>query len=397
MPISPASSDRRCPRRAFGAAIAATAVLASAVTVPSHAAQTGAPAAPATSLQVEPVASGLVNPWSLAFLPDGRMLVTERPGRLRIVATDGTLSDPVEGVPEVYAVSQGGLLDVRLARDFADSATIFLSFAEPRDGGKAGTSLARARLVLTENGGGRLEDLQVIYRQDPAIRSGHHFGSRIVIDNKGMLFLTTGDRGSQSDKAQDPAVPIGKVLRLTPDGRPAPGNPGVEGKAGWAPEVWSMGHRNLQGAVYDREAGRLWTIEHGARGGDELNSPEAGKNYGWPVISYGRHYSGAKIGVGAEKDGMEQPVYYWDPSIATSGLELYTGDLFPGWKGDLLVGGLAGAQLSRLVMTDGRVTAEEKLLTDRGDRIRDVRQGPDGAVYVVTDERRGEILRLTPR
>lgn len=206
--------------------------------------------------------------------------------------------------------------------------------------------------------------------------------------------MTTGDRGTQSDKAQDPAIPMGKVLRITVDGKPAPGN---AKKAGWASEVWSMGHRNLQGAVLDPATGELWTVEHGAQGGDELNNPQKGRNYGWPVISYGRHYSGGKIGVGTRKEGMEQPVYYWDPSIATSGLELYTGDLFPDWKGNLFVGGLAGAQLARLVMQNGEVVAEEKLLTDRGDRVRDVRQGPDGAVYVLTDDEAGELLRITPR
>ncbi len=369
---------------AFGMAIAPLSAIAEI---------TDAPKAAKASLKVETVASGLVNPWGLQFLPDGRMLVTEKPGRMRIVTRDGKKSSPLKGLPKVYASGQGGLLDVRLAKDFEASGTLFFSFAEQRKGGKSGTSVARAKLVL-DGSGGRLEYVKVIYRQTPAIRSSHHFGSRIVIDNQGHLFVTTGDRGSQSKKAQDPNVPIGKVLRITTDGKPAPGNPG---KSGWAEEVWSIGHRNIQGAVLDPETGELWTVEHGARGGDELNNPQAGTNYGWPVISYGRHYSGGKIGIGTKKSGMKQPVYYWDPSIATSGLELYSGDLFPGWKGNLLVGGLAGAQISRLVLENGKVVAEEKLLTSRGDRIRDIRQGPDGAIYVLTDDRSGELLRLSPK
>jgi aldose sugar dehydrogenase len=366
-----------------------------AVLFPSagHAVITNAPAAEPTPVKVETVASDLVNPWSLQFLPDGRMLVTERPGRLRIVSADGTKSDPISGLPEVYAHGQGGLLDIRLARDFATSGTLFFSFAEPREGGRSGTSVGRGKLVLEDNSG-RLEHVVVIYRQEPAIRSKSHFGSRIVVDNEGALFVTTGERFSESEKAQDPAVPLGKVLRITTDGRPAPGNPD---RPGWAPEVWSLGHRNIQGAALDPATGQLWTVEHGAQGGDELNHPEKGRNYGWPVISYGRHYSGAKIGVGTHKEGMEQPVYYWDPSIATSGLEIYTGSLFPGWKGNFFVGGLAGAQLSRLVLQNGEVVAEEKLLEDRGDRIRDVRQGPDGALYVLTDDPAGELLRISPQ
>jgi len=383
--------------RARAACIALSAALATALApATAYAVVTDAPAAPPSAIKVEKVASGLVNPWSLQFLPDGRMLVTERPGRLRIIAKDGSKSEPIAGLPKVYASGQGGLLDIRLAKDFATSGTLFFSFAEPREGGTAGTSVGRGKLVL-EGDAGRLEDVEVIYRQKPAIRASQHFGSRIVIDNAGALFVTTGDRGSQSDKAQDPDVPIGKVLRIATDGTAAPGNPRLDGKPGWAPEVWSIGHRNIQGAVLDPETGRLWTVEHGARGGDELNSPQAARNYGWPVISYGRHYSGQEIGVGTEKAGMEQPVYYWDPSIATSGLELYSGDLFPGWKGNLLVGGLAGAHMSRLVMENGMVVAEEKLLQERGDRIRDIRQGPDGAVYVLTDDSSGEILRLSPQ
>jgi len=354
---------------------------------------TQAPPAPSSDIKVETVASGLAEPWGLQFLPDGRMLVTERPGTIRIVTMDGNKSQPIGGVPKVYAQGQGGLLDIRLAPDFNNSRTLFFSFAEPRGGGKSATSVGRAKLVL-DGDEAALKDVEIIYRQQPAVRSGRHFGSRIVIDDTGALFVTTGDRGNQSAKAQDAGVSIGKILRITTDGVAAPGNPNLPG---WAPEVWSIGHRNIQGAVLSPQTGELWTVEHGAQGGDELNKPQKGRNYGWPTISYGRHYSGGKIGIGTHKAGMEQPVYYWDPSIATSGLEIYTGDLIPEWKGSILVGGLAGAQLSRLVMENGKVAQEEELLSDQGDRIRDIRQGPDGAVYVLTDDNDGKILRLSPR
>lgn len=362
--------------------------------VPASAVQTEAPKALATPVKVEVVAKGLSHPWGLQFLPDGRMLVTERDGQLRIVSKDGKLSAPVKGVPEVRARGQGGLLDVRLAPDFQSSGIIYLSYSEPREGwGKSGTSVARARLVLDEaSGSGRLEGLSVVFRQEPAQGSGHHFGSRLVPAPDGTLFITTGDRGN-SDLAQDPKALIGKIIRINPDGSVPADNPKIEG---WAPQIWSMGHRNVQGAAIDPATGKLWTVEHGARGGDELNQPQAGKNYGWPVISYGRNYSGTKIGVGTAKEGLEQPVYYWDPSIATSGLAFYDGDLFAGWNGSLLVGGLAGAQLSRLVMKDGAVVGEEVLLEDRGDRIRDVRVGPEGAVYLLVDEGSGSILKVMP-
>lgn len=371
--------------------IASFGVLSSAVPL-AMAAKTNAPKAAPTPVTVETVAKGLSHPWSLQFLPDGRILVTERDGRLRLVAKDGKLSAPIEGVPEVRARGQGGLLDVRLSADFATSGVIYLSYSEPREGwGKSGTSVARARLELGESSG-RLQDVKVIFRQEPAQGTSHHYGSRIVPAPDGKLFITTGDRGD-GDLAQDPAALIGKVIRINPDGSTPADNPKV---AGWAPQIWSIGHRNIQGAAIDPATGLLWTAEHGARGGDELNQPQAGKNYGWPVISYGRNYTGTKIGEGTAKSGMEQPVYYWDPSIATSGLAFYDGALFENWKGSILVGGLAGAQLSRLVLKNGEVVSEEILLSDRGDRIRDVRLGPDGAVYVVVDEGDGSILKLTP-
>jgi glucose/arabinose dehydrogenase len=360
--------------------------------IPAHAAQTDAPQAPATAIKVETVAEGLEHPWALAFLPGGRLLVTERPGRMRVVSAQGKLSKPLAGLPRVAAEGQGGLLDVALAPDFHASGTIYFSFAEPRSGGANGTSLARAKLVL-ERDGGRLEDVQVIFRQEPAWKSAYHFGSRIVFGRDGSIFLTTGERNFARAEAQNPANHIGKVIHILPDGSPAPGNPGRDG---WDPKVWSIGHRNIQGAALHPETGQLWTVEHGARGGDELNHPEAGKNYGWPVITYGRDYTGFKIGEGTAKEGLEQPVYYWDPSIAVSGLLFYTADLFPSWKGNALVGGLAGAQLQRLVLEGETVVAREVLLGDLGERIRDVRQGSEGAVWLVTDESRGKILRLVP-
>lgn len=380
--------------RMYRLSAAISAMLALAAVSRVEAAQTNAPAAPATAVNVDTVAKGLAHPWGLQFLPDGRLLVTERDGQLRIVTKDGRLSAPVAGVPEVHARGQGGLLDVRLAPDFAKSGTIFLSYAEPRPGwGKSGTSVARGRLMLDEQAGsGRIEDVKVIFRQEPAQGTSHHYGSRVVPAPDGTLFITTGDRGS-GDLAQDPSALLGKVIRISPDGTVPADNPKREG---WAPQIWSMGHRNLQGAAIEPVTGKLWTVEHGARGGDELNRPEAGKNYGWPVISYGRNYSGTKIGVGTAKEGYEQPIYYWDPSIATSGLAFYTGELFAGWKGNLLVGGLGGARLSRLVLDGGQVVAEEVLLADRGDRIRDVRVGPEGAVYVLVDDSNGAILKLTP-
>ncbi len=341
-------------------------------------------------VRAEVVASGLVNPWALEFLPDGRMLVTERPGRLRIVGKDGALSPPVTGVPAVFAQSQGGLLDVALDPQYATNQLVYLSYAEPGPNSTAGTSVARGRLV-----GNGLESVQVIYQQVPKVRSGGHFGSRLVFDRDGYLFITQGERQQFPDSAQSLSAGLGKVMRIFPDGRIPPDNPLVS-RAGARPEIWSYGHRNMQGAALDPATGRLWTIEHGARGGDELNHPEAGKNYGWPVITYGINYNGMKIGEGSVKEGMEQPVYYWDPVIAPSGMTFYTGDAIPGWKGSLLIGSMSPGALVRLEMTGGRVTKEERYLGDLGERIRDVQQGPDGFVYVVTDNANGRVLRIRP-
>jgi glucose/arabinose dehydrogenase len=331
----------------------------------------------------------LEHPWGLAFLPDGRMLVTERPGRLRIVTQDGTVGAPLAGVPEVAARAQGGLLDVALAPDFAQSRMIYLSYSEPGDGGTAGTSVARGR--LTDAG---LENVQVVFRQEPKVSGGAHFGSRLVWARDGNLFITTGDRQNRPF-VQDLSKHQGKVIRIRPDGAVPRDNPFVN-RDGARPEIWSYGHRNLQGAALHPETGQLWTVEHGARGGDELNAPKAGRNYGWPVITYGRDYSGASIGEGQSKQGMEQPVHYWDPSIAPSGLMFYTGDRFPNWKGNAFVGALGFRLLSRLELDGERVRAEERLIQDMGQRIRAVVQGPDGLIYLLTDEGDGRILRLEP-
>ncbi|WP_091832381.1 PQQ-dependent sugar dehydrogenase [Bosea lupini] len=343
----------------------------------------------AGELVVETVASGLENPWGLAFLPDGRMLVTERPGRLRLVGSDGKLSAPISGAPNVVARGQGGLLDVVLDPNFAQNRYLYLSFAEPRANGN-GTSVARARLSAN---GTALEGLSVIFRQMPTIASNMHFGSRLVFDRTGALFVTVGDRYSQRDQAQNPENHIGKVLRIKPEGGAAEGNPKTPG---WQPEIWSIGHRNVQGAALHPQTGQLWTAEHGARGGDEINTPKAGLNYGWPVITYGIDYSGVKIGDGTSKPGMEQPLFYWDPSIAPSGAAFYTGDRWPAWKNSLFVGALAGQLLSRLSTDGEKVTGEERLLSNLGERIRDVRQGPDGFLYLLSDDSNGKVLRVRP-
>lgn len=345
-----------------------------------------------SKINVETFATGLEHPWGMQFLPDGRLLVTERPGRMRLISKDGKLSPAIlDGLPEVAAVGQGGLLDVLLSPDFETSRLIYISYGEPRENGENGTTVARAKLV-PDGDGAKLVELKVIFRQQPAARSGHHFGSRLVWAKDGTLFITTGERNSLRAQSQNPANDIGKVIRIKPDGSIPDDNPKLPG---WAPEVWSIGHRNMQGAALRADTGKLYTVEHGAQGGDELNHPEPGKNYGWPIITYGIDYSGAKIGEGTEKAGMEPAVYYWVPSIATSGLAFYTGDLFPKWKGNAFVGGLAGTQLQRLVFEGDVVVAAETLLEDQGKRIRDVRQGPDGALWLLTDDT-GEVLRVTP-
>ncbi len=344
----------------------------------------------AAPLKVITVAQGLQNPWGLAFLPDGRMLVTERPGRLRIVGVNGELSAPLTGVPAVLAEGQGGLLDVALSPKFAEDKLVYLSYSEPGERG-AGTAVARGKL-----GQLGLESVQVIWRQTPKVTSGNHWGSRLVFRADGTLFVTTGDRFNQRPLVQDLTTTIGKVIRINPDGSVPSDNPFV-GRQGARPEIWSYGHRNLQGAALHPESGELWTLEHGARGGDELNHPQAGKNYGWPVITYGREYSGLKIGDGiTAKAGMEQPVYYWDPVIAPSGAEFYTGAAFPDWQGDLFVGSLSPGALVRLELNGYKVTQETRYLGDINERIRHVRQGADGYLYLLTDSPRGRVLRVEP-
>jgi aldose sugar dehydrogenase len=342
-------------------------------------------------LDVETVASGLEHPWGMAFLPGGELLVTERPGRLRVVLPDGRLSQPVGGVPAVAAAGQGGMLDVAIDPDFASNSLVYFSFAEAREGG-AGLSVARGRLDLARNG---LGDVEIIFRQQPAVGGGRHFGSRVVFANDGTLFVTAGDRGDHSDQSQNPQNHIGAVMRINPDGSIPQDNPGV-GRDDWADEVWSIGHRNIQGAAMRPGTDQFWTNEHGARGGDEVNLIEPGLNYGWPVISYGVHYSGAAIGEGTARPGMEQPVYYWDPSIAPSGMAFYTGDAFPEWRGNALIGGLVGQLLSRLTMRGDAVVDEERMLQGLNARIRAVSQGPDGLVYLLTDASDGRLLRLSP-
>jgi aldose sugar dehydrogenase len=340
-------------------------------------------------VDVQMIAKGLEHPWSLAFLPDKRMLVTERPGRLRLVEADGRISEPLTGVPQVYASGQGGLLDVVLSPTFDKDRFVYFSFAERGEGG-AGTAVARGR--FGERG---IENMQVIWRQQPKVGGSNHWGSRIVFRADGTLFVTLGERFNHSDKAQDLSGTLGKIVRINADGSAPPDNPFVN-RAGVRPEIWSYGHRNVQAAALSPDTGQLWTVEHGARGGDELNHPEAGKNYGWPIISYGTHYSFLKIGEGTAKQGMEQPVYYWDPVIAPSGMVIYSGDLFIGWKNNFLIGSLTPGLLVRLVVRDGKVVQEERYLGDLRERIRDVRQAPDGSLYLLTDARNGQILRITP-
>jgi glucose/arabinose dehydrogenase len=343
-------------------------------------------------IDVSVVAKGLNGAWAFEFLPDGRILVTERRGDLRIVGKDGTVSEPIKGLPKVYFEGQGGLLDVALDPQFASNRTIYWTYAEPREGGN-GTALAKGVLSADDTA---VEKVQVIFRQMPTFQSNLHFGSRIVFAPDGKLFVALGERSVPEARvhAQDLNSHFGKVVRLNPDGSVPEDNPFV-GRSDAKPEIWSYGHRNIQAAALDSE-GKLWTIEHGPRGGDELNQPQAGLNYGWPVITYGIEYAGPKIGEGlTAREGLEQPVYYWDPVIAPSGMIFYDGEMFPEWKGNIFVGGLASMKLVRLELRDGKVVGEEWLLTDRGERIRDVKQGPDGAIYVVTEAPDGEILKLS--
>jgi aldose sugar dehydrogenase len=345
-------------------------------------------------VRMQTVAEGLSHPWGLAFLPDGGMLVTERDGQLRVVSPDGTLSPPLAGVPEVDARGQGGLLDVAVDPKFAENRLVYLSYSEP---GEGGNSTAVARGTLSDDLGG-LHDVKVIFSQKPKLPSRAHFGSRLVFDNEGHLFITLGERSDARfrEQAQQLGSHLGKVIRIFPDGSVPDDNPFV-GRDGALPEIWSYGHRNAQGAALHPETGKLWLNEHGPRGGDEVNVPEPGKNYGWPVVSYGVNYDGSPVGSGkAQAEGMVDPVHHWTPVIGASGMTFYTGELFPGWRGSLFNGGLVARALVRLELDGERVTHEERFLDGLGLRIREVQQGPDGALYVLTDESDGQVLRLSP-
>lgn len=347
------------------------------------------------AVRIVKLTESLEHPWGLAFLPDGRMLVTERPGRLRVVDKDGKLDPvPVAGLPRVDAQGQGGLLDVALHPRFADNGWVYVSYSQRDASGGNGTEVARGKLA-----GGprhwRIDGVQVIFRMQPKSGGGLHFGSRLVFDRSGLLYVTLGERGDMQ-RAQRLDDHGGKIVRITDDGKPAPGNP-FANQAGARPEIFSYGHRNVQGAALDPATGVLWATEHGPQGGDELNAIKAGVNYGWPVITYGVNYvTGTKIGAGAEKRGMAQPVKYWIPSPALSGLAFYAGDKFPNWRGDLLLGALRGQALIRVRLDGEKFVGDEFMLRGALPRIRDVRVGPDGLIYLLTDESNGAILRLEP-
>ncbi|HSW25891.1 MAG TPA: PQQ-dependent sugar dehydrogenase [Burkholderiaceae bacterium] len=345
----------------------------------------------ADALKAVTVAQGLVNPWGLAFLPDGRFLVTEKPGRLRIVEPHGKLGAPLGGLPAISVGGQCGLLDVVLDPKFADNNVIYFSYAEPAGGGESGNSTAVARARLS---GATLTDVRTIFRQAPKYSSSSHCGGRLVFARDGKLFVTLGDRFARKDDAQTLDNHHGKVIRIEPDGQVPADNPFVS-RSGALPEIWSLGHRNVQGAALHPATGELWTHEHGPQGGDEVNVTEAGRNYGWPLLTYGRNYGiGTRIGEEGPKPGYEQPLKVWVPSIAPSGMAFVTSERYPGWKGSLFVGALRGEILVRLTLDGRKVTGEERLLADLKERIRDVRQGPDGWLYVVTDSANGRILRL---
>ena len=344
------------------------------------------------AFRVVTLVRGLQNPWSLAFLPDGRMLVTEREGRLRIVSKDFKLDPkPVEALPEIVATGQGGLFDVAIHPQYAQNGWIYWAYNAPGPGGW-GTTLARGKLISDANNY-RMTEVQRLFRMEPKTRTGQHFGGRIVFDGKGIVYLTLGDRGDKP-RAQKLDDHAGSVIRLYDDGRVPADNPFVN-RAGAKPEKFTLGNRNMQGAALHPQTGELWTHEHGPQGGDEINVMRAGRNYGWPVISYGVNYGiGTKIGEGNAKPGMEQPLHYWVPSIAPSGMAFYTGDKFPNWKGNLLVGALRDEMLVRLELNGEKIVREERLLKGQIGRIRDVRVGADGFVYLLTDEREGVVLRL---
>jgi aldose sugar dehydrogenase len=341
------------------------------------------------------VAKGLSNPWAMAFLPDGRMLVTEKAGRLRIVAVDGKLGEPVSGLPAISAGGQCGLLDVVLDPQFASNQRIWFTFAEPAAAGQSGNSTALARARLVGNG---LQDVRTVFSQAPKVESRHHCGSRIVFGRDGTLWLGLGDRFSRMADAQTLDNHMGKIVRLDVEGKPPADNPYLK-TAGARPELWSIGHRNIQGMALNPSTGELWASEHGPQGGDEVNIPRAAKNHGWPVVTTGRNYgTGTRIGDDGPKDGFEPPLRQWTgTSVAPSGLVFLTSDRYPGWKGDLFMGTLRGQALLRLNIEGNTIKSEQRLLDGLGHRIRDVRQGPDGWLYVLTDGNEGEVIRLETR
>jgi glucose/arabinose dehydrogenase len=344
------------------------------------------------TLSLETISEGLNHPWGIAFLPSGDMLVTERSGTLNIITQDGQKT-PIQGTPEVVAKSQGGLLDVNIDPDYADNGWVYISYSEkdPKGGNGNSTAVMRGKID-----GDKWTQGEVIFRQAPKYESNAHFGSRLVFSPEGHLFITLGERYSRMQDAQTLDNHHGKIVRIWPDGSIPKDNPFV-GNDGALDEIWSYGHRNVQGAAIHPDTGELWTIEHGPQVGDEVNIPKAGKNYGWPTITYGEDYGGGEIGIGTHKEGMEQPFYYWLPSIATAGSVFYTGDKFPKWKGDLLVTALRGQTIARLDLEDGRVLHEERMLEDATSfRIRDIEQGPEGFLYILTDADSGQLIKLSP-
>lgn len=343
------------------------------------------------TIKVTEITSDLEFPWGMAMLPDGSILVTERDGILKQVDPKTGKIKTVSNVPEVWANGQGGLLDIVADPDFTANQRIFFTYSDPDGKGGAGTAIASARFVSGNSTA--LADVKTLFTMEKPTPAGRHFGSRIVIARDGTLFITTGDRGDRP-RAQDPFDTAGKVLRINPDGSIPDDNPFRDGKNA-LPQIWSTGHRNPQGATLNDETGEVWTLSHGARGGDEINIPKAGKNYGWPEISYGVHYSGGKIGQGTSAPGYEQPIYYWDPSIAPSGFDFYQGDLIAQWKGNLFAGALKDRLLSRLEVRGGKIVHEEQILVDAYGRIRDVRSFPDGALWLLTDDSEGKLLRIT--
>jgi len=361
-------------------------LLAFTFAAPVSAQDTSKYRAGSVTLEAATIADGLEHPWSVEVLPDGAYIVTERPGRMRIIR-DGEVGRPLGGLPRIAAVGQGGLLDVALSPDFAESRRLFFTAAVPGPGGQ-GTGVFSARLSQNER---RLEDVRRIFLMNKLTGAGQHFGSRIAIAADGSLFFGIGDRGDD-DRAQDLGDHAGKIMRINADGTPSSANP--QGQP--LPEVWSSGHRNPQGITIDPADGRLYTVEHGARGGDEINAPEAGNNYGWPVISYGKHYSGAEIGIGQSAEGYKQPLHYWDPSIAPGALAVYRGTMFPEWEGDFLVAALKYQLVARIERNDdGTIGSEERMLEGEYGRIRDVKVAPDGSILLVTDEENGQLLRIT--